>query len=332
MCRTLFFQTLFPPFGDSERIDEYIDTNTGHFFAGKLSSAVMTSSDEIDYLDESLLKTGILGDVFIETREFDDGHLLSYEAILPKDDFRSIYISSIEDLIQDVQALAAYAAIAYDTISNDYFKRVIPDDDFDLCLIKSELIAHSDFNSTQKDHSYIHSVFSNDEIEMANQILTTCGYGDIYDIRPENGRKVFVTKSTMTDAKVAALVFTWFMNSLFEGSAETYYSGNTFKVDYSNGKFTVLEHSSPFQDLYLTLSKYAEKGYIKLCKTCNHAFIDKKSRGNPAKYCSRSCNTKASNKRKEKAQACKAADIPIEEAIDAIGREYEGSIRRWYQL
>lgn len=329
-----FFLRFSFPLEDRESTIDLVPYQGEHFYKGSIENAVQKYYLDIDYLDGFLLREGVLGPLVIEEIDLCDGTTCIREALMPNEEYEYIHLSTIESLISNVQRLASLAAIAGKDDVDGFFDRQLIYGDTAACVVKSGLSATSDFNSDYKQDSLLRCLFADDEIQAISKHVKALGYaiysGDIHgnsDIQD----KPFVVREEMSDSEIAGAIFSWFMNSLFEGSAEPYYSGNTFKVSFCNGVFRVYAPRSPIRELYYELAKLAEAGSIKLCACCGRAFVDCKSRGNGALYCSRSCNTKASNKRKDLAKQYKAAGIAVEKAIKRIGSKYEKSIRAWYQ-
>lgn len=69
---------------------------------------------------------------------------------------------------------------------------------------------------------------------------------------------------------------------------------------------------------------------VVLCPICGTPVVTSESHGNEAEYCSRACITKASSVRRSRAMTLAASCVPIEEAINIIGKRYEDSVIRWY--
>lgn len=70
---------------------------------------------------------------------------------------------------------------------------------------------------------------------------------------------------------------------------------------------------------------------VSLCPICGSLVMARDNRGcKPRVFCSDTCKTRASNKRREEAIRLAVKGTSIEKAIRIIGSEYETSIRRWY--
>lgn len=248
--------------------------------------------------------------------------------------YEFIYLSTMEEFIRNAQKLLECVAVATANISSGYFERQLVWRNIDAQIVESGISAYPDFHSNSERDSALSWVFDQKEIEMLSKAVLPLGYeikgADIHN-QHSYLSKPFVVRSTMSDSEIAAFIFIWFMNTLFEENYEACYSSNTFKVDFEQGRFRLHEARNPIQEFYYEIARLAESGTVKLCANCKRAFIDDKSRGNEALYCSRSCNTQASNKRKELARQYKSAGIPVEKAIEKIGNKYEKSIRSWYQ-
>lgn len=65
---------------------------------------------------------------------------------------------------------------------------------------------------------------------------------------------------------------------------------------------------------------------IKTCKVCNRPLMPKRRSG----YCSPTCKTQATNKRREAAIKYAVLGVPIDEAVREIGEKYRLSIEKWY--
>lgn len=334
-----FFAKMFFSFDEKgEMILDYLPDKDRHTYKWDIERALQKEWLDIDYLDEFLIREGVLGPLIDNTRTSDlkDKKVRRVEHFKPVGQYEFIYMESIESIMNNVQQLCLFGAIASArTQLNDVIVREPLWGNDGAQIIKSGLSVESSFNSDHMARAALPMLFSDKEIKALESNLGQSGFTVKYGNLHYNGdldNKAFLVREEMSDSEIAAFIFTWFMNSLFEGGSDTYYSGNTFKVSFNNGKFEVLHQRSPFRDLYYQVAKLAEAGQIKVCAHCGRAFIDAKSRGNEALYCSRSCNTKASNRRRELALQYKAAGIPVEKAIEEIGQKYAKSIRGWFEL
>lgn len=332
-CPYAFFSKYFFEVND-ELYDEFFPYREKHIYKGSLQKTVQESYLDIDYLDDLLLREGVLGEIVMRETVSSESEKTLHRAIVSNNVYEWLYLSTIEAIIQNVQRLAELAAIALKECPKSSIKRIrIPKLDF-ANIVESKLTVTSDMNSDYEAESALPLLFTEDEISDIRKALAGTKYSISNGNLHHDGsyrNKHFVVRAGMSDSEIAAYIFTWFMNSLFEGSAEPYYAGNTFKVSFYEGAFKVKKSESPIRELYYELSKMAESKSFKVCLLCGKAFVDDKSRGNAALYCSRSCNTKASNSRKDKAIGYKLAGVPLEKAIEEIGIKYKNSITRWYE-
>lgn len=326
---SFFSKFFFDLARQEESLEEYLPRKTDYFFKGTIENAVQRRFIELDYLDELLIREGVLGQTATKQTEYGIQEIVQLNG-----KYEFIYLSTIEEFIRNAQQLLGCVAIAATDISSGYFERQSIGRKTNAQIIESNISAYPDFHSDNERDSALSWIFDRKEIETLRKAVVPLGY-EIQgtDIHSQHSylNKPFVVRSTMSDSEVAAFIFTWFMNTLFEGNYEAYYSSNTFKVEFERGRFRLHEARNPIQEFYYEIAKLAESGTVKLCANCKQPFVDDRSRGNEALYCSRSCNTQASNKRKELARQYKSAGIPVEKAIEKIGNKYEKSIRSWYQ-
>lgn len=332
---SFFSKMFFKLEGDQEDVIDFLPYREPHAYKGDLARVIQKECLDIDYLDGFLIREGVLGPVSIATLSTEGVEPKSFEVFKPTGEFKFIYMQSIETFVNNVQQLCFLAAIALKGKSAD---GALDRDSVwghpEYHIVRSGLSIESSFNSDYESNAPIPMLFDSMEIDQIASSIKRSGYS-IYreglSYKGDLENKAFLVREEMSDAEVAAFIFTWFMNSLFEGSSEAYYSGNTFKVGFDGKGFKVFRQRSPYRELYLQVARFAELGQTKLCAHCGRAFIDMKSRGNEALYCSRSCNTKASNKRRDLARQYKAAGVPVERAIKEIGEKYTESIRGWYK-
>lgn len=327
-----FVSTFAFPFNQREDLRDVLPYEEKHCFTGKIEEELQKGYHEVDYLDELLLNEGILGPIVTRKIIREDGSELLIKEVEGNGRYEFIFFSSIEMLIRNTQALLRFAAIALQDKNNSAIERKNIGE-AEAQIVMSGLEVDSDINSDHIREAPLPSLFEDKELARISKYVERRGYWIDNGVLKGDGSYLdqpFLVRETMSDSEVAAYIFGWFINSLFEGNAMSYYSGNTFKVKFKDGRFKVFEPPSPLRELYHEIARIAESGNVKLCSHCGRAFIDEKSRGNKALYCSRSCNTKASNRRRDLAQQYKAAGIPIEKAIAKIGSKYESSIRAWY--
>lgn len=103
--------------------------------------------------------------------------------------------------------------------------------------------------------------------------------------------------------------------------------GQPQEINFVEGNFYRHTNLHYRDDLYECLEKAAVDNKISLCAQCGLPVKRRRS----AAYCSASCRTLANKGRREKAILYAASGASLDEAISAIGNEYESSIKRWYE-
>ncbi|WP_251197518.1 hypothetical protein [Anaerotardibacter muris] len=327
-----FFAKYFFEIDLEENIEDILSVNENYCFKGSIEAATQKYFIDIDYLDELVVREGVLGNAIRKPSEYRDGDI--DEIIKSNGRYEYIFLSSIDEFIQNAQRLLFLAALASRSEVDGFLERKSIGNNTNAQIVRSGLCISSDYHSERGAESALHALFDSNEITTITETIKALddeAYNMLAKGRYSYLNKPFIVKESMTDSEIAAFIFTWFMNALFEDNYEAYYSCNTFKVDFENGRFTVRNARNPVQEFYYEIAKFAESGVPKLCANCGRVFVDDKSRGTEALYCSRSCNTQASNKRKDLAKQYKKASVPVEKAIAKIGAKYEKSIRSWYQ-
>lgn len=305
---------------------------------GSMVDLVEKSYPDIEVLDGFIVQSGVFGP-YVKNHclaaPTDDDPVYS-DVVYPTKPYYSMLLGSLESLAFNLQTIARIGAIANGEPSPEGFERIPIDCGVAAQVIDSKLSVSHDFNRCPAQDPAYGTYFTEEEVAKLEKCLE--GYQGAYSDEAfshiYNGKGVgtlFIYPAGMTEQEMAANIFTSFMNSLFEGNAETMYSGNIFKVEQTRRGFRVLDHPGPLRDMYRQCAYLAADKSLRLCAYCGKPVLADRSRGNEAMYCSRTCNTKASAQRRETAYALAASGVSIEEAIERIGDRYEQSIRRWYK-
>ena len=254
------------------------------------------------------------------------------DIVCPPKRLYMMLVGSLESLAFNLQAIARIGAMANGEADPNGLERVPLECDVNAQVIDSKLSISSDFCMVPAQDPSYKTYFTEEDAKKVRESLGDYddeGFCGLYYGKGHGS--LFVYPTGMSDQEMAANIFVSFMNSLFEGNAETMYSGNIFKVEQTRRGFRVIDHPGPFRDAYRQVAYLAADNSLRLCAYCGKPVLADRSRGNEAMYCSRTCNTKASAQRRETAYALAASGVPVEEAIDRIGKRYERSIRRWYE-
>ena len=302
---------------------------------GNMEDAVEKSYPDIEVLDGFAVREGVFGP-FIENyclaAPKDDDPV--YTAVVyPTKPYYSMLVGTLESLAFDLQAIAKIGAIANGETSPDALAKLPIECDVPVKIIDSGLSISSDFNEMPCQTPPVESFFTEDQITLIQAELEKAGFEKDFEhlYHGEGLGSLFLYPEDMPDRDCATSIFLSFMNSLFEGDAETMYSGNIFKVVKGRRGFKVVDHPGPLRDMYRQCAYLVAEDNIRLCAYCGKPVLADKSRGNEAMYCSRTCNTKASAQRRETAYALAASGVPMEEAVSKIGERYSDSIARWYK-
>lgn len=301
---------------------------------GSMVDLVEKSYPDIEVLDGFIVQSGVFGP-YVKNHclaaPADDGPVYS-DVVYPTRPYYSLLLGSLESLAFNLQTIARIGAIANGEASPDGLERVPLDCGVEAQVIDSKLSIQGDFNRVPAQNPDYKTYFSEEDAKRIRESLGDYddeGFCGLYYGKGQGS--LFIYPEGMTEQEMAANIFTSFMNSLFEGNAETMYSGNIFKVEQTRRGFRVLDHPGPLRDMYRQCAYLAADKSLRLCAYCGKPVLADRSRGNEAMYCSRTCNTKASAQRREIAYALAASGVPMEEAIERIGDRYEQSIRRWYK-
>lgn len=172
---------------------------------------------------------------------------------------------------------------------------------------------------------------------------------EYYESEESDKCEYFITVTTYPDfdhSKAIRLLCGRIVSELMNTSFFSPYDGYDFEIEhvdedsyehYSfklNEGFTLVP-AKPF-DFWVELLfdqtiKLVIENKVTLCPVCGTPVLIRDYRGKKAReVCSDSCKSIATRKRREKATALAASNVPIEKAISIIGAEYAGSIRKWY--
>lgn len=306
---------------------------------GSIVDLVEKDYPEIEPLDGFATKGGDFGPYIKDfcLSESDDDDPVYADVIYPTKPYCNMLIGSLEALAFNLQEIARIGAIANGELSpsGSGLDELPIDCDVRARVIDSKLSISHDLNRMPAQDPTYKSYFTPFEVNKLEQALEAYhprdreGLSHLYN--GEGVGSLFVYPEDMSEQEMAANIFMSFMNSLFEGNAETMYSGNIFKVRRGKRGFVVVDNPGPLRDMYRQCARFVASGDMRLCAYCGKPLLADRSRGNEAMYCSRTCNTKASAQRREMAYALAASGVPVEDAIERIGTRYERSIRRWYE-
>ena len=333
---SFFRQVIIKTHGDwIDAMDCCTDIKPDARIRGSMVGLVEKRYPEIEILDGLVVKSGELGE-FVEnyciSNSEQRGSVYIDVIRCPKPHY-FLSISFVEELALNVQALAKIGAVANGEALLDGLRKIQLDCDVKVQAVDSGLSAGADLNRLPVQNPTPDSYFTKKEIAKIEESLKTYQDSGMY-WKMRDGRTpgiVFLYPAEMSERDIAANMFISFMNSLFETDSSSIYTDNAFKVELTSDGFRVVDNPSPIRDTYRQIANLVSEKNIRLCSYCGHPILTDRSRGNAARYCSRSCNTKASVRRKEAAYALAASGIPLEDAIQRIGNSYEQSIRRWYK-
>lgn len=320
-----------------ERPEDILCKGSELSFKGTVAAVLEKYFPEIEYADEFVINAGTLGPVDRDfkyvVRDNGEDREIPCTVIHPNGDYYIMYLSSIETFVHNIQGLARLAAVANGESRASELTRLDYGMPEGVVAIDSHLELWGEYNGIPAQQPPYESYFTQEVARSINDALSRHGVHEDVDghILAPGHHGIYIYQSSFSDQEIAANIFTSFMNTLFEGSTENHFLGNTFKVDYDGTRFHVRDARNPLREMYREIADLAASNSIRLCANCGSPLLADKSRGNEAMYCSRSCNTKASSQRRETAYALAAAGVPLEEAVARIGRRYEQSIERWYQ-
>lgn len=313
-------------------VNDIVNKNGTKLFGTSIPNMLSKYFPDIEYLDELVVQSGELGKVFVEKHEYPDGTILDLEKISMEPGYCELFFSIIESFIANGKILLALAAVAngeaykqppftYLQSKNDAFK-----------IIDSGLNVTSDVNKLPIQQPAPLTYFSEDSVSLLKEVLNDVAVEKWSgDYQSKNGTAIFVFPNVWQTQAIAANIFTSFMNTLFEGNLETWLISNNFKVEYSDDHFSVRKINFPVQDYYHEIAKAAASKAVGLCPYCGAPVLRTSSRGNKAQFCSNSCKTLSTKRRREEVIKYAASGIPVQDAVSLIGGQYEESIRRWYQ-
>ncbi len=326
-----FLKPYFCRWGPDEWIGDLVHEKDDDRIRGEVFTALDRSNSEAEYLDRFTIETGALGEFFIKTVESQDGTMREFEEVHLDPSLVFMYLETPLDLAMNLQALARLAAVALGFGSDGIFDVSDLESPLGLRLVRSGLSLAGEHD---RKSDPLKMLFGEIDRRLVAEAIVKSGcegQGKKAKRRDFRYDEPFVVPKSMSDQEWAAFIFTWFMNSLFEGDADSFWVGNTFKVDFTEEGFKVMKAFSPTRDFYHEIAKLAESGSFSVCPICGHPVLVKKNQGTKAVYCSNSCKSRASNARKMKAYSLASVGVPMEEAIAIIGSRYASSIERWYR-
>lgn len=293
---------------------------------------------EVEALDEVAVKAGAIG-TYVEDHEPvplpDDTE--ETVGVVDVEPLSAINLEPYEILVQNVQLLERYAAIANGERSTFEIRRMDMGCAADVQFVDTQLWAYREYATGYAQSTICRDLFTNDEWQQVRAALIARGYDDF--LRPTEATHdtlhgttpIGVYPASWSDQEVATDVFLAFLNSFSTDDEDERYLNQPFLVSRDGNGFHVRDNIAPLSACYREVAYLAEANVIRTCAFCGRPLLADRSRGNEAMYCSRSCNTQASAQRRETAYALAASGAPIERAVERIGARYEQSIRRWYE-
>lgn len=310
-------------------------------FRGSIVDAVDRHFPDVESLDMATVRSGALGPYHAEGNPLDippgpNGVEYSIEFVSPPvEGLLKVPLIPYKMLCANASLLATYAAVANGGECPGAIRRLdigLPD----TCqAIDSHLWVDESYDACPTEcERPLHAV-SPDDLPAVRAVMRKVGFGptishtqDTREITEHPFSPVFVYPSSWSDAEVAADLFVALTSiALGEHASD---DERPFETWHDGTGFHVRDHVNPIHAFYREVARLAEAGAFRLCAHCGWPFLADRSRGNGGRYCSSSCNTRASAARRELAYALAASGTPVEDAVDRIGRAYRASIERWY--
>lgn len=318
-------------------LDFCSDRESDRRFRGSVVDVVEKDYPEIEVLDGFVVQSGDLGPYIENYRlpEVCSRGPVYRDVVSPPKPHYMLDIGTLESLAFNLQAIARVGAIANGASSPNGLEKVSMGCDVNAQVIDSGLPADIYFGVRPTQDPDFRTYFTLEEVASLEADLNKCDGirqgNHSHSYFSEDGGTLFIYPSGMSEQEMATNIFLSVMNNLFEEDVDPMFLGYIFKVEKTCEGFKIVESLSPLCDVYRQCARFVAEDNFRLCAFCGRPVLVDKSRGNEAMYCSRTCNTKASVRRREETYALAASDVSIEEIIERIGSRYEQSIRRWYK-
>ena len=338
----MFEQSIIPLGPDWALVEHLIRDEEDKPYKGSIINAIDHYFPNIEPLDIVAIKAGALGTYHDNYDPHgippaEQGKAFGMEVIAPtKQGLCVVPLYPLEALCANARLLATYAAIACGEKSERAIRKL------DLGLPESIQAIDTQFwtsaNETDefnRTDRFIHNL--NREIQAkVRTTLRAKGFGanlgqteNTRDLTEHPHSPIRFYPSTWSDVEISADLFVNFI-ALILSSNDTSVANPSFTVRHDAKGFHVIDTPNPIHEFYRKISHLAEVKGFRFCAYCKNPILVDLSRGNEGIYCSDSCNTQASKARRELAKALAAAGVPVEDAIERIGKDYETSIQRWY--
>lgn len=327
-----FFERSFYQEDGDVFIDDILCSKDEKLLGMRIEKMLSKFYPNIEYLDSLVVLSGDLGETYTYRHECPDGVVIETERVNFKGGFYFFALSVVERMVTEAKVLLTLAAVANGEDCEQLPIAYLGGKDEHVQIFDSGLHLLDEFNKTPIQEFETEELFlevSNSEIKKGLDKVVP--YKKDSGYVSEQGTAVFAFPGSWDKKTVAANIFTLFMNSLFEGGLENWLMGNNFKVKYENGSFSVIEKRLPMQDFYREIADVAAAKKIGICPHCGSPVLRTGSRGNKAQFCSNSCKTLETKKRREEAIKCAASGVPVESAISMIGERYSSSVEKWYE-